>query len=148
MSHYIIAWDLGTGGNKASLYDVAGNCLAATFVPYQTYYPAQGWHEQRPLDWWQAIIESTRQLLQTTNIDKRAIVCCGISGHSLGVVPLDVHGNLLRESTPIWSDTRAAAQAAQFFEQVAALTSCDTEPVPTDTYHFCPHTHAAQRVRL
>jgi xylulokinase len=29
----IIAYDLGTGGNKASLYDTDGNCLAAVFVP-------------------------------------------------------------------------------------------------------------------
>jgi len=42
MGRYILAWDLGTGGNKASLYDVDGNCLAAIFVPYETRYPAQG----------------------------------------------------------------------------------------------------------
>jgi hypothetical protein len=27
MSKYIMVWDLGTGGNKASLYDEEGNCL-------------------------------------------------------------------------------------------------------------------------
>lgn len=48
MSQKIIAWDLGTGGNKASLYEVDGQCLAATFVPYPTHYPRHGWHEQKP----------------------------------------------------------------------------------------------------
>jgi xylulokinase len=70
------------------------------------------------MDWWRATVESTRQLLSTTGIDKNVIECCGISGHSLGVVPLDRKGRLLRESTPIWSDTRPAAQAARFFEKV------------------------------
>ena len=119
MGRYIIAWDLGTGGNKASLYDVEGNCLAATFAAYETQYPAPGWHEQRPLDWWDAVVESTQQLLSEAGVDRREIACCGISGHSLGVVPLDREGRLLRETTPIWSDGRAVDQAEGFFERVA-----------------------------
>jgi xylulokinase len=118
VDRYIIAWDLGTGGNKAALYDVDGHCLAVSFVPYETRYPAPGWHEQRPLDWWNAVVESTRRLLARAEIDRSQIGCCGISGHSLGVVPLDREGRLLRESTPIWSDARPVAQAKRFFEQV------------------------------
>jgi xylulokinase len=114
---YILAWDLGTGGNKASLYDVAGRCLASTFVPYETYYPAPGWHEQCPEDWWRAVVDSTAQLLGKTGIDRAEIACCGISGHSLGAVPLDDQGRLLRSRTPIWSDTRAGPQAARTFER-------------------------------
>jgi xylulokinase len=41
-----------------------------------------------------------------------------ISGHSLGCVPLDAEGRLLRTSTPIWSDKRAVAQTARFFEKI------------------------------
>ena len=33
MDKKIISFDLGTGGNKASLYDVEGNCLASTLFP-------------------------------------------------------------------------------------------------------------------
>ena len=118
MGRYILAWDLGTGGNKASLYDVDGHCRVAVFVPYETLYPMPGWHEQRPMDWWNAVVESTRRLLSTADVDRTEIECCGISGHSLGVVPLDRRGKLLRESTPIWSDARATAQARTFFEKV------------------------------
>ncbi len=116
MNKKIIAWDLGTGGNKASLYDSDGNCLAAIFVSYDTLYPNHGWHEQKPEDWWNAIVKSTRKLLQETGVDKNEITCCGISGHSLGAVPLDRDGNLLRESTPIWSDSRAIEQSTRFFK--------------------------------
>ena len=41
MSDTILAHDLGTGGNKASLYDAAGRCLASVFVPYDTHYPRE-----------------------------------------------------------------------------------------------------------
>lgn len=115
MGRKIIAWDLGTGGNKASLYDEEGNCLAAEFVDYQTYYPDLGWHEQKPDDWWNAVVRSTNNLLEKTGIDKEEIVCCGISGHSLGAVPIGKDGELLREQTPIWSDSRADRQTKEVF---------------------------------
>ncbi len=35
----IIAYDLGTGGNKASLYNAEGICLSSTFYSYDTFYP-------------------------------------------------------------------------------------------------------------
>ena len=116
--HYIIAYDLGTGGNKASLYDIDGRCLAENFVSYPTQYPATGWHEQRPNDWWNAVVKSTNRLLEEAPIERDEICCCGISGHSLGVVPLDRNGKLLREATPIWSDSRAISQSKKFFEKV------------------------------
>lgn len=117
MTKKIIAYDLGTSGNKASLYDQDGNCLASTFQAYDTLYPGSGRHEQRPMDWWDSLVNSTRKLLDETDVDKDEIVCLAISGHSLGVVPIDKNGKLLRESTPIWSDSRAGEQAEAFFKK-------------------------------
>lgn len=119
MSRYVIAYDLGTGGGKSSLYDVEGRCLAESFEAYPTLYPQSGWHEQRPDDWWAAVVAGTRRLLAESGVDPRDILSCGISGHSLGVVPLDRHGRLLRDTTPIWSDTRATSQAARFFTKTS-----------------------------
>lgn len=118
MDKKIIAFDLGTGGNKALLYDVDGSCLASAFVPYPTHYPQVGWHEQCPADWWSAVVESTRALLGSSGVSKDEIACIGISGHSLGAVPLDRDGNLLRKATPIWSDIRAQKEVEAFFKQV------------------------------
>jgi len=118
MNKKILSFDLGTGGNKASLYDEDGHCLANAFVPYTTLYPQVGWHEQRPEDWWKAVVESTRKLLNDSGADKKDIVCLGISGHSLGAIPVDKDGNLLRETTPIWSDIRAQKEVEDFFKKV------------------------------
>lgn len=117
MGKKIIAWDLGTGGNKASLYDGMGNCLASNFTSYNTFYPAHGWHEQRPEDWWNAVVESTRKLIESSGVNTSEVVACGISGHSLGAVPLGADGELLREYTPIWSDGRATKEAEAFFRK-------------------------------
>jgi xylulokinase len=118
MTDKIIAYDLGTGGAKASLFDAEGRCLAFTFVPYDTLYPDTGWHEQRPEDWWRAVVRSTTELLAKKIAAASDIACLAISGQSLGVVPIDRAGALLREATPIWSDTRASRQAAAFFTKV------------------------------
>ena len=118
MDKKILSFDLGTGGNKASLYDSEGHCLAHAFVGYDTYYPQVGWHEQKSTDWWEAVVESTRHLIQESHVDVETIVGLGISGHSLGAVPIDVNGNLLRENTPIWSDIRAQKEVEEFFKTV------------------------------
>lgn len=118
MSKRIISYDLGTSGNKASLYDSEGNCLFTAFVPYNTYYPHVGWHEQRPDDWWNAVVESTKKLLEVSGENKDNIECLAISGHSLGAVPVDIKGNLLQEVTPIWSDIRANKEVEDFFSKI------------------------------
>ena len=117
---YILAYDLGTGGIKASLYDEKGMCLADGFDAYPTLYPAPGYHEQRPEDWWRATVTSTRKLLAGLPADTaERIVGIGISGHSLGVVPMDAQGNLLRKTVPIWSDSRPDGQPADFFTNIS-----------------------------
>lgn len=115
---YILSYDLGTGGTKASLYDSEGNSLASTFVSCDTYYPRELFHEQRPDDWWQSVVRSTRELLEKAPVDRSEIKCLAVSGHSLGVTPVDQNGSLLTEYTPIWSDSRAVSQAKRFFETV------------------------------
>jgi xylulokinase len=116
----IIAYDLRTGGAKASLYDEDGTCLAGTFVYFGTSYPHAGWPEQRPEQWWRAVVESTRRLLDGRRGEAGDIGALAISGQNLGAIPVDREGNLLRKATPIWSDTRAARQASAFFERVDA----------------------------
>ena len=116
----ILAYDFGTGGIKASLYDADGNCLTSGFDAYPTAYPRPGWHEQRPEDWWQATVGATRSLLQDAPADAaKRILAIGISGHSLGVVPIGKAGELLREATPIWSDSRPDTQPARFFRHIS-----------------------------
>lgn len=113
----IIAYDLGTGGIKASLYDVDGTSCANSFIQYETCYQGADIHEQDPMDWWNGIIETTGMLIRQTGTDPACIKGLAISGHSLGAVAIDADGNLLQSRSPIWSDKRAKKQAEQFFEK-------------------------------
>lgn len=114
----LIAYDLGTGGVKASLYDEQMNTLSKTFIEYETQYPKSYLHEQRPADWWNGVMESTRALLSSSRTAPREIGCLALSGHSLVAVPLDREGRLLKTQVPIWSDTRAEEEAEEFFTRI------------------------------
>lgn len=115
---YVISYDLGTGGLKAGLYQMDGLSAGFEFVAYPTYYPEPDWHEQRPLDWWQAVCLSTKSLLQKSGISASTVVAVAASGHSLVAAPIGQDGNPLLESLPIWSDRRAKEEAAEFFTRV------------------------------
>ncbi|MBI9106793.1 MAG: FGGY-family carbohydrate kinase [Spirochaetales bacterium] len=115
---YIIAYDLGTGGTKASLFKADGEASASYFAPCSTYYPEKDFREQKPEEWWDMVVQSTRGLLDKSDINSADIRAVAVSGHSLGVVPMSGNGELLLESVPIWSDARAGVQAANFFKNI------------------------------
>ena len=114
----IIAYDLGTGGVKASLYDERMQTLAKSFIEYETFYPAHGMHEQRPADWWIGVADSTKSLLSKAGVAAEEVACISLSGASLVAIPMDAEDRPLLESVPIWSDTRAEAEAEEFFTRI------------------------------
>lgn len=114
----VIAYDLGTGGVKASLHDASGHMLSKVFIEYRTFYPRDNWHEQRPEDWMDAVIKATEILLREGGCPPGDIACLALSGHSLVAVPVDREGALLSERVPIWSDGRADEQTQAYFAKV------------------------------
>lgn len=128
MKNYIIAHDLGTTGNKATLYDREGRLVGSAFFAYPTEYAHTGWAEQDPEDWWQAVCTSTRQLLQETGVRGDDIACVTFSGQMMGAVPLDKNARPLRKAI-IWADQRSVKQEQWLGERIA----------PADVYRITGH---------
>ena len=118
MPNYIIAHDLGTTGNKATLYDREGALTGAAFAGYATEYARSGWAEQNPEDWWRAVCQSSRQLLRDTGVRRDDIACITFSGQMMGAVALDKNARPLRNAI-IWADTRALEQERWIGERLA-----------------------------
>ena len=63
MGEYILAHDLGTSGNKATLYDFEGRLKGSMVCSYDTHFKEEGWAEQDPEDWWRAVCTSAKGLM-------------------------------------------------------------------------------------
>jgi xylulokinase len=56
---YILAHDLGTSGNKATLFSEEGALIGSAVYAYDTDYFNETWVEQDPADWWRAVCETS-----------------------------------------------------------------------------------------
>ncbi len=106
MGEVLLGIDIGTSACKVALFDVTGNVLAQTNVPYALYYPQPGWVEQDPDEWWAAICRGIRQVVEQSGVAPGEIAGIGVDGQSWSCIPVDRDGNCLAR-TPIWMDTRA-----------------------------------------
>jgi xylulokinase len=119
MKPYIIAHDLGTTGNKATLYNQEGELVSSAFYGYDTEYAHPNWAEQDPEDWWQAVCTSTRCLLNQAGVPGDQISGIVFSGQMMACVPLDSHAKPLRKAI-IWADQRATVQEKWVSERISA----------------------------
>jgi len=113
----VLAYDLGTSGCKAALVNYSGHVISSRFSAYPTTYPQPGWHEQRPADWWDAIVETTRTLLDG-KVDGSDVLAMALSGQSLAMVPVNAAAEPLMDSVPIWSDSRGEQASQRLFKSV------------------------------
>lgn len=117
MHRVIIAHDLGTTGNKASLHDDDGRLLSAVTVGYSAHFAEGGVAEQDPEDWWHAVVEATRTLLARTGTNALDVNGIVVSGQMMGAVLLDGDYRPVRPAM-IWADTRSTPQTAQLQERL------------------------------
>lgn len=113
----LIAHDIGTTGDKASLHDTSGALIASTTARYGTRYGSGGVVEQDPEDWWRAFIDATRSLLEKTETRPEDVTAVGVSGQMMGAVLVDHEHNPVRPAL-IWADTRSQEQCATLVHRI------------------------------
>jgi xylulokinase len=106
----ILAHDLGTTGDKATLFDREGRVAATVFAAYPTSYARPNWAEQDPAHWQKAFFGATRHLLAEANVRADDVAVISFSGHMNGALVVDEAGLPLRPAI-LWADQRAATQA-------------------------------------
>lgn len=60
---YILGVDIGTSGTKTVLFSEDGTPVASALYDYPLYTPCNGYAEQDPADWWNACVNSIRDVL-------------------------------------------------------------------------------------
>lgn len=110
MTECLLAHDLGTSGNKATLFDTKGNLIKSMVIPYETNFFNSNWSEQNPEDWFEAVCQSTQQLMD--GLHDHHVIAMSFSGQMMGCVVVDKEGHPLRNAI-IWADQRSVEQANQ-----------------------------------
>lgn len=59
--------DGGTESIRAALFDTKGSLVAMHSKAYKTEFPKAGWAEQSPLEWWDAMGEAVKGVIQKTD---------------------------------------------------------------------------------
>ena len=117
---YLLGIDIGTSSTKTVLFDLKGGIIESATDFYPMYQPYNGWAEQDPEDWWNAVVTTVSEVIAKAKIDAKEIKGVGLSGQMHGLVMLDKSGKSIRKSI-IWCDQRTALEC----EQITSLVGED-----------------------
>ena len=102
--------DVGTGGSRALLVDERGGVRAGFTALHEDMMMARPqWAEQRPENWWDAVVQAVRGVMAKAGVTGDQIKAIGLSGQMHGLVILDEANQVIRPSL-IWCDQRSQAQ--------------------------------------
>ena len=76
---YIIGIDIGTSGTKTVLFDEAGKVIASKTIEYPMYQPQNGYAEQDPKDWADAVINTIKAVMTISGVNKEDVKGIGLS---------------------------------------------------------------------
>ena len=106
---YVLGIDTSTTATKALLMRADGQVVAVASSEYTYDTPRPLWTEQHPDLWWQATVDSIRQVLAQSGVDAAEVKGVGLTGQMHGLVLLDAAGEVLRPAI-LWNDQRTGAE--------------------------------------
>lgn len=101
-----LAIDVGTGSVRSALVDLNGNPVAFQAKEHAQIVPRPGWAEQRPRQWWEGAVETTRAVLQSMPGAADRIAAVAACGQMHGTVLIDAAGEPVLDAVPLWNDKR------------------------------------------
>ena len=112
---YVLAHDLGTSGNKATLFDEQGRLVASVTSAYEMKLSNGTWAEQDPRSWWEAVCSSSKRILSKIAAEQVAVV--SFSGQMMACLCVDRKGRALHDAL-IYCDQRSVKQQDELIYRV------------------------------
>ena len=113
--NYFIGIDVGTSATKSVLFDENGNPVFSSQKGYGIIQPHNGWAQQRPDDWKNAVFDTLKNTAKAVPVEN--IRGIGVTGQMHGLVALDSSNNILYDSI-IWCDQRTEKEVGEIIETV------------------------------
>jgi xylulokinase len=109
---HAVGFDLGTSCLKAVLVDEAGKVIRTAQRSYPLQTPLAGWAEQDPEIWWQALLGTSRTLLEGAPAPE----VVGLTGQMHSAVVLGAQQRSLHPAI-LWNDQRTIRECAEISER-------------------------------
>ena len=106
---YILGIDLGTSGCKSILVNEKGIVIGSETSALDIISERQGYSEQDPADWWNAVKKSVLKLKEKHYSVFSDIAAIGLSAQMHGLVALDRNHDVIRRAI-LWNDQRTVEQ--------------------------------------
>ena len=116
---YLLGIDIGTSGTKVLLLREDGHIVDDRNKTYDFDYLENGWTEQDPVLWWNAVKELIPEIISSNGITGKDILGIGIAGQMHSLVMLDDNNQVLRKAI-LWNDQRTEKQVDEINEIVGA----------------------------
>lgn len=104
---YYIGVDLGTSAVKLLLMEGNGKICNIVSNEYPLSFPQPGWSEQKPEDWWDAVVDGIKKLVD--GFDASQVAGISFGGQMHGLVILDENDNIIRPAI-LWNDGRTTKE--------------------------------------
>lgn len=104
---YYIGVDLGTSAVKLLLMEGSGKICNIVSNEYPLSFPKPGWSEQKPEDWWDAVVNGIKKLVD--GYDASQVAGISFGGQMHGLVILDENDNVIRPAI-LWNDGRTTKE--------------------------------------
>ena len=112
--HLLLGIDVGTTATKTLLIGEDGRIVASAEEGYPLITPGIGRCEQRPDDWWNAVVHTVRRVCCSPE-RARNVVGIALSTQGGTVLPVDAHFQPMSNAI-VWSDARCAGDRPAFEE--------------------------------
>ncbi|MEU0496486.1 FGGY-family carbohydrate kinase [Mycobacterium sp. NPDC006124] len=112
MSTHTIGVDVGTTGTKTVLFDTQRGIVAQAVRDTTLHSPGPGFAEADTGQWHANVVESIREVLQSSGIQRESVVAVAVSGMVPAVVALDANRRPLRRAI-LQNDARATREVGE-----------------------------------
>lgn len=125
----VLSFDVGTSTLKAALINDAGHIEATASATYPVSRPREGFAEQSPQDWWNAVVKTTREVMSKTTVPAEEVLGIVFATQAIGIIPLSKQDQKPLCPAIIWLDARAGDEAEEFFQATGVdFTGKDVAP--------------------
>ncbi len=133
-SGYILALDLGTTGNRAFVFNAAGQIVGQAYKELTQYYPQPGWLEHDPEEIWQDTCWVMRNAIANAQIFPSEIAALGLTVQRETCLIWDKNTGKPLHPAIVWQDRRTAPLCHQLQAQGYAPEICDRTGLVVDAY--------------